>query len=70
MGGLTTASLLAQLGKKRVLVLERHFKLGGFTHSFRRKDYEWDVGLHYIGEMQKGSLTRGMMNFVTNCGVE
>lgn len=61
MGGLTTASLLGQLANKRVLVIERHFKLGGFTHAFRRKGYEWDVGVHYVGEMQKGALTRGMM---------
>jgi all-trans-retinol 13,14-reductase len=37
MGGMTVASLLAQLAGKRVLVLERHFQLGGFTHGFRRK---------------------------------
>ena len=70
MGGLATGSILAQLGKKRVLMLERHFKLGGFTHSFRRKDYEWDIGVHYVGEMQPGSLTRGMMNLVTRTGVK
>lgn len=70
MGGLTTASLLGQLANKRVLVIERHFKLGGFTHAFRRKGYEWDVGVHYVGEMQKGALTRGMMNLVTGCRVK
>ncbi len=47
IGGLTVATLLARVGKKRVLVLERHFKPGGFTHSFRRQEFEWDVGLHY-----------------------
>ncbi|TWU05010.1 phytoene desaturase family protein [Stieleria varia] len=70
MGGLTTASLLAQLGRKRVLVLEKHFKLGGFTHSFRRKKYEWDVGVHYVGEMQSGSLSRRIMDLVTRRGVQ
>lgn len=70
MGGLTTASLLAQFGKKRVLVLERHFKLGGFTHSFRRKKYEWDVGVHYVGEMQDGAMTRRLMDLVTRGGVK
>lgn len=65
-GGLTTASLLAQVGKERVLVLERHFKLGGFTHSFRRKRYQWDVGVHYVGSMQKGTLTRRMMDLVSD----
>ncbi len=52
MGGLTTAALLA-LNGKRVLVLEKHFKIGGWTHTFRRDSFEWDVGLHYIGEVHK-----------------
>lgn len=65
MGGMTTASILAQLAKKRVLVLEKHFKLGGFTHSFRRKKYEWDVGVHYVGGMDASSRTRGIMDLVT-----
>jgi all-trans-retinol 13,14-reductase len=33
------------------LVLERHYALGGFTHVFSRRDYEWDVGVHYLGDM-------------------
>lgn len=52
LGGLTTAALLAKAGKK-VLVLERHYTAGGFTHSFKRKGYEWDVGVHYIGDVHK-----------------
>ena len=48
MGGMTTAAMLSKLGKK-VLVLEQHYVPGGFTHTFRRKGYEWDVGVHYIG---------------------
>ncbi len=50
MGGLTSASLLAKTGK-RVLVLERHYTAGGYTHVFKRRDYEWDVGIHYVGDM-------------------
>ena len=69
MGGLATASLLAQIGKKKVLVLESHFKFGGFLHSFRRKKYVWDPGVHYIGEMQDGSLTRQCMDLVTGSKV-
>ena len=65
IGSLATASILAQVGKKRVLVLESHFKLGGFLHSFKRDNYEWDPGLHYIGEMQDGALTRQCMDLVT-----
>ena len=24
---------------------------GGFTHVFHRPGYEWDVGVHYLGEV-------------------
>jgi all-trans-retinol 13,14-reductase len=36
-----------------VLILERHYTAGGFTHTFTRPGYEWDVGLHYIGEVNR-----------------
>lgn len=52
MGSLTTGALLAKQGKK-VLLLEKHYTPGGFTHVFKRKGYEWDVGIHYIGEVQR-----------------
>ncbi|NVB38252.1 NAD(P)/FAD-dependent oxidoreductase [Pseudenhygromyxa sp. WMMC2535] len=52
LGGLSTAALLSEAGK-RVLVLERHYALGGFTHTFTRKGYEWDVGVHYVGEVHR-----------------
>jgi all-trans-retinol 13,14-reductase len=51
MGGLTAAVLLAREAGQRVLVLERHYTPGGYTHSFRRPGFEWDVGVHYIGEV-------------------
>ena len=51
-GGLTTAALLALEGQ-RVLVLERHAVLGGCLQSFTRKGFEWDVGLHYMGEVHR-----------------
>jgi all-trans-retinol 13,14-reductase len=49
IGGLAAAALLAKHGGQRVLVLERHYVAGGFTQSFHRPGYEWDVGVHYIG---------------------
>ncbi len=52
IGGLTSAALLARYGHRRVLVLERHYVAGGFTHVFHRPGYEWDVGVHYIGQLQ------------------
>jgi len=58
-GGLTTAACLGSSGK-RVLVLERHDVAGGNTQVFRRHHgdnwYEFDVGVHYIGECGPGGL--------------
>jgi all-trans-retinol 13,14-reductase len=66
IGGLTAAVLLAQHGGKRVLVLERHYEAGGYTHTFRRPGYEWDVGLHYIGQVQDpNSAVRRAFDHVT-----
>jgi phytoene dehydrogenase-like protein len=65
MGGLTAASLLAQLQAKKVLVLERHWRAGGFTHAFRRAGYNWDVGLHYLGGLAPGSDNRRLFDLVT-----
>jgi all-trans-retinol 13,14-reductase len=52
IGGLTTAALLSKHAAKKVLVLERHYTAGGYTHSFQRPGYRWDVGVHYIGDLQ------------------
>jgi phytoene dehydrogenase-like protein len=70
IGGLTVASLMAQLHHQRVLLLERHFKLGGFTHSFTRPGHRaWDVGLHYVGGMAAGETGRQLFDLVTRRGV-
>lgn len=48
-------------------MLERHYTAGGFTHIFKRKGYEWDVGIHYIGEMQReNSLLRKLFSYITD----
>jgi all-trans-retinol 13,14-reductase len=64
MGGLTTAALLSELGWK-VCVLEQHYTAGGFTHSYERNGYEWDVGVHYIGEVGAQTRTRKMFDFLS-----
>ncbi len=48
IGGLMCAAMLSKAGRK-VLVLEQHYTAGGFTHSYQRQGYEWDVGVHYVG---------------------
>jgi all-trans-retinol 13,14-reductase len=51
IGALTAAALLTKHAGKRVLVLEKHYTAGGYTHVFKRTGYEWDVGVHYIGQL-------------------
>jgi all-trans-retinol 13,14-reductase len=64
IGGLTSAALLAELGW-RVAVLEQHYTAGGSTHSYERRGYEWDVGVHYIGDMGAATTSRRLMDFLT-----
>ena len=71
MGALAFSSLMARLRKWRVLVLERHFKIGGFTHTFSRPGgWTWDVGVHYVGEMAPGSTSRRLFDFITDGRVD
>jgi len=66
IGTMTAASILTKLHKKKVLVLERHYVLGGLTHTFRRPgNNEWDVGVHYIGDMNEGATMRRISDFIS-----
>lgn len=53
LGGLSCAAYLCAIGR-RTLVLEGHYVAGGNSQAFRRdfrgRQYEFDVGVHYIGE--------------------
>ena len=69
MGGLTTAALLSEFGW-RVCVLEQHYTAGGYTHSYERNGYEWDVGVHYIGDVGAPTRTRKMFDFLSDGKLE
>ena len=58
LSGLTSAAYLAANGRK-VLVLEQYDVAGGCSQTFRRKkQWQFDVGLHYIGGVHNGDIAR------------
>ncbi len=66
LGGLTVGSLMSQLKGKKVLILEQHYIVGGFTHTFKReKGYHWDVGVHYVGDLEEGHVFRVLFDYAT-----
>ena len=70
IGSLVTGVALAKAGK-RCLILERHYAPGGYTHTFKRKQYEWDVGVHYIGEvMRPQSMLSRLFRYINDGSLE
>ncbi|XP_056143931.1 all-trans-retinol 13,14-reductase-like [Lampris incognitus] len=65
IGGLGLAVLLSKVGKK-VLVLEQHDRAGGCCHTFTEKGFEFDVGIHYIGDLLDYKPFRCMLDQLTN----
>jgi len=58
LSGLTAAAYLAAIGET-VLVLEQYDVAGGCSQTFRRKNqWQFDVGLHYIGGVRTGEIAR------------
>lgn len=66
MGGLAASAILAKAGQ-RVLLLEKHTKLGGCTHEFEERGVRFDTGLHYVGAevWRAGSLARELFDYIT-----
>lgn len=69
IGGLAVAVLLAKVGR-RVLVLEQHGRLGGCCHAFSEKGFEFDTGIHYVGQLHDGSLWRFLVDQLTDGQLE
>lgn len=62
IGGLVCAAYLAADGA-RVLVLEQHDIAGGSAHVFRRRrSYEFDVGIHYLGDCGPDGLLPAILS--------
>ncbi|XP_067397179.1 all-trans-retinol 13,14-reductase-like [Emydura macquarii macquarii] len=65
IGGLAVAAVLAKAGK-RVLVLEQHDQAGGCCHTFQEKGFEFDVGIHYVGQMHPKGMLRVALDQITD----
>lgn len=64
LGGLVCGAYLSAAGK-RTLVLEAHYVAGGNSQVFRRdvhgRQYEFDVGVHYIGDCGPDGMLTGIL---------
>jgi all-trans-retinol 13,14-reductase len=69
IGGMACGAALAKHGQ-RCLLLEQHYVPGGLTHVFKRKGFEWDVGVHCVGEMGPRDIPGKLMNWLTDGAVE
>ncbi len=63
ISSLTSALILSRSGKK-VLVLEKHYKLGGYLHCFNRGNKRFDVGGHYVGGMEPGQPFHTLLSYL------
>jgi len=71
IGTILCAAILARYRNEKVLILERHFTAGGFTHTFKRKNkFFWDVGIHYIGDLHEGSILRKLFDLLSQGTLE
>jgi len=70
IGGLTTAALLARSGRS-VLVVERHDRVGGYAHAFRRGRYHFDSAVHLVGSCEPVAFEGGGLihNLLSELGV-
>ena len=54
-GGLAAAAQLTRAGKK-VLIIEQHYKVGGYMTNFTRGDYTFEISLHAMDNLNPGRM--------------
>ena len=69
LGGLTTGAIMSLAGR-RVLVLEQHDQAGGCCHTWGEGGWQWDVGVHYVGEMGRQTLNKTLLDQICQGQVE
>ncbi len=62
IGGLICGALLAKHGLD-TLILEQHFKPGGYVQSYKRDKFTFDV-VHAIGGLKKGSQLERIFSYI------
>uniref|UniRef100_A0A0K2V7F4 Amine oxidase domain-containing protein n=1 Tax=Lepeophtheirus salmonis TaxID=72036 RepID=A0A0K2V7F4_LEPSM len=68
---LMCANIMSRSGYKNIVILESHdTEVGGSTHVFNESGFEFDVGIHYIGEMTKRSLAKSLVDTLTENNLE
>jgi len=65
MGGMSAAIALQKHGKS-VLLLEQHYVPGGLTHTFKRKNFVWDVGVHCLGSFDSSTPNGKSLQYLTD----
>src|SRR5215467_14818467 len=60
IGGLVCANLLADGGMK-VLLIERHYMLGGFCSTFRRRGFIFDAATHFYPLLGNTTMLTGKL---------
>ena len=63
IGGLSMAIILARLGFE-VTVLEKNQRPGGLMRSYTREGLECEVGIHYLGSLDKGQVLRKFFDYL------
>ncbi|MCK5070386.1 MAG: NAD(P)-binding protein, partial [Desulfocapsa sp.] len=63
IGGLSSAIILAGLGYD-VTVLEKNREPGGLLRSYSRDGIECEVGVHYLGSLDKGQVLRKFFDYL------
>jgi all-trans-retinol 13,14-reductase len=66
IGGLTAAALLSKFNRKKVLILEQHFVVGGFIQEFSHAGFRWDIGVQAVEGVAKGDIGRAVFDYITD----
>jgi all-trans-retinol 13,14-reductase len=62
LGGLQCGYILSKHGFK-VGIFEKQHQSGGCLQVFKRKDYTFDTGMHYLGALGEGEILQKLFNY-------